>query len=167
MKTIIDVNEEVNGIYGYRRMTIYLNHYCEEKANHKCVYRVLTHLGIKSVIRKKRYHYKPHKPQNVAETFKQIVGQLLPNKTLIHSDRGYQYTSHWLKEYIKRNEVIQSMSRPGYCIDNGPMESFWGILKDECYRRRHFEDLESAINTYINFYNSKRVTLSMGLRIPL
>ncbi|MGX7361660.1 IS3 family transposase [Aerococcus viridans] len=30
-----------------------------------------------------------------------------------------------------------------------------------------FEDLESAINTYINFYNSKRVTLSMGLRIPL
>uniref|UniRef100_UPI00352A6C94 IS3 family transposase n=1 Tax=Aerococcus urinaeequi TaxID=51665 RepID=UPI00352A6C94 len=145
MKTIIDVNEEVNGIYGYRRMTIYLNHYCEEKANHKCVYRVMTHLGIKSVIRKKRYHYKPHKPQNVAEnvlnrefkktykanevlltdvtelkynnhskaylsavldygekkiiawklgisnnnhlvaeTFKQIEGQLLPNKTLIH-----------------------------------------------------------------------------------
>ncbi|MGW9752940.1 transposase InsO family protein [Aerococcus sp. 150760007-1] len=62
------------------------------------------------------------------------------------------------------------MSRPGYCIDNGHMESFWGILKDECYRRKHFEsfeDLESAINTYINFYNSKRVTISMGLRIPL
>lgn len=81
MKTIIDVNEEVNGIYGYRRMTIYLNHYCEEKANHKCVYRVMTHLGIKSVIRKKRYHYKPHKPQNVAENvlnreFKKLIKQM-------------------------------------------------------------------------------------------
>ena len=47
IQTIIDVNEEVDGIYGY--------HFCEEKANHKCVYRVMSHLGIKSVIRKKRY----------------------------------------------------------------------------------------------------------------
>ncbi|MFV8291012.1 IS3 family transposase [Aerococcus viridans] len=231
IQTIIDVNEEVDGIYGYRRMTIYMNHFCEEKANHKCVYRVMSHLGIKSVIRKKRYRYKPHKQRNiaenvlnrefkkayrakevlltdvtelkysnhskaylsavldyggkkiivwklgtsnnnhlVAETFNQIENQLLPHKTLIHSDRGYQYTSHWFKEYVERNKVIQSMSRPGYCIDNGPMESFWGILKDECYRRKHFEtfeDLEDAINTYIEFYNSKRISLSMGLKIPV
>lgn len=37
----------------------------------------------------------------VAETFNQIENQLLPHKTLIHSDRGYQYTSHWFKEYVE------------------------------------------------------------------
>lgn len=59
------------------------------------------------------------------------------------------------------------MSRPGYYIANGPMESFWDILKEECYRRKHFETfeyLENVININIGFYNSKLDTLSMGQR---
>ena len=29
--------------------------------------------------------------------------------------------------------MTQSMSRVAHCIDNGPMEGFWGILKRERY----------------------------------
>ena len=61
------------------------------------------------------------------------------------------------------------MSRPGRCIDNGPIESFWGTLKEEVYRLYDFKTYESLfkkIEEYIQFYNKKRITLSMGLKIP-
>lgn len=65
--------------------------------------------------------------------------------------------------------MIQSMSRVGKCIDNGPMESFFGTIKEEKYRLNtydSFEQLESDIKDYVKFYNTKRVTLKMGLQIP-
>ena len=52
------------------------------------------------------------------------------------------------------------MSRVGRCIDNGPMEVFWGILKSEMYYLQKFhtyEQLEKAIDEYIEFYNTKRI----------
>ncbi|WP_313732051.1 IS3 family transposase, partial [Cohnella nanjingensis] len=50
---------------------------------------------------------------------------------LLHSDRGFQYTSKKFKRKLKRAKMTQSMSRVGRCIDNGPMEAFWGTLKCE------------------------------------
>ncbi|WP_143139290.1 IS3 family transposase [Alkalibacterium sp. 20] len=61
------------------------------------------------------------------------------------------------------------MSCVGKCIDNGPMENFWGIIKEEMYRLTTydtFEALETDIERYVAFYNTKRVTLKMGLKIP-
>ena len=55
--------------------------------------------------------------------------------------------------------MTQSMSRVGRCIDNGPMEGFWGILKRECYYGQTFtsrEQLVSAIEDYIDYYNNRR-----------
>lgn len=52
------------------------------------------------------------------------------------------------------------MSRVSRCIDNGPMEDFWGTLKAEMYYLRKFdtyEELEQAIDEYIEFYNAKRL----------
>ncbi|SDI42309.1 IS3 family transposase, partial [Dolosicoccus paucivorans] len=89
--------------------------------------------------------------------------------TLLHSDRGFQYTSHGFNSFIKRNQIIQSMSRVGKCIDNGPMENFWGIIKEEMYHLKtykSFEELENDVKQYIEFYNTQRVTLKMGLKIP-
>lgn len=51
------------------------------------------------------------------------------------------------------------MSRVGRCIDNGPIEEFWAILKTEMYHLQKFKDFESlktAIDNYIIYYNSKR-----------
>lgn len=55
--------------------------------------------------------------------------------------------------------MTHSMSRVGKCIDNGPMESFWGTLKCEKYylhKYETFEDLRKAIDEYIFFYNHER-----------
>lgn len=79
---------------------------------------------------------------------------------LFHSDRGFQYTSKSFKNKLNAINATQSMSRVGRCIDNGPMEGFWGTLKSEMYYLRKFdtyEELEQAINEYIEFYNTKRL----------
>jgi len=52
------------------------------------------------------------------------------------------------------------MSRVGKCIDNGPMEGFWGILKCEKYylhKYNTYEEISNAIDEYIIFYNTKRL----------
>ena len=56
--------------------------------------------------------------------------------------------------------MTQSMSRVGKCIDNGPMEGFWGILKRERYCGRRFtsrEELVKMIEDYIAYYNTGRL----------
>lgn len=78
---------------------------------------------------------------------------------IFHSDRGFQYTSKKFKEKLEAANMKQSMSRKGKCIDNGPMEGFWGILKTEMYYLNTFDDkesLEQAIAEYIDYYNNKR-----------
>lgn len=79
---------------------------------------------------------------------------------LVHSDRGFQYTSNGFKKIVEKNLLTQSMSRVGRCIDNAPMESFWGTLKVERYYLHHYEtyqDLEEDIKDYIHFYNEERL----------
>ncbi|WP_025729161.1 IS3 family transposase, partial [Heyndrickxia ginsengihumi] len=70
-----------------------------------------------------------------------------------------QYTSKGFKRKIDAVKMTQSMSRVGRCIDNGPMESFWGTLKCEKYylhQYKTFEELSLAIDEYIHFYNHER-----------
>ena len=50
---------------------------------------------------------------------------------MIHSDQGFHYTHPEYIEQIKRLNMAQSMSRKGNCIDNAPVESFFGHLKDD------------------------------------
>lgn len=61
--------------------------------------------------------------------------------------------------------MTQSMSRVGKCIDNGPMESFWGKLKSEEYylnTYNSFKELKEAIEAYIEFYNHRRYQESLN-----
>lgn len=95
----------------------------------------------------------------VFKTLDQATALTNGDHPLIHSDRGYQYTSHGFKRRIDQLEMTHSMSRVGKCIDNGPMESFWGTLKCEKYylhKYETFEDLSTAIDKYIYFYNHDR-----------
>lgn len=95
----------------------------------------------------------------VFKTFN-IAVQANPNaKPLFHSDRGFQYTSKAFRKMLDDTGCIQSMSRVSRCLDNGPMEGFWGILKCEMYYLNKFvtyASLEQAIEEYIHFYNNKR-----------
>ena len=70
---------------------------------------------------------------------------------------------------MKRADVCQSMSRVGRCLDNAPMEGFWGILKTEMYYLYHFEDYETLRKTicaYIDFYNNDRYQKKLGCMTP-
>ena len=70
---------------------------------------------------------------------------------LFHSDRGFQYTSRTFHKKLLDAGMTQSMSRVGRCIDNGPMEGFWGILKRECYYGHTFTSREQLISTIENY----------------
>lgn len=89
---------------------------------------------------------------------------------LFHSDRGFQYTSKSFRQKLDAAGMVQSMSRKGKCIDNGPMEGFWGILKAEMYHLNTFdsyESLESAITAFIYYYNNKRRQRRLDCLPPL
>ena len=89
---------------------------------------------------------------------------------LFHSDRGYQYTNRQFKAKLDGIHATQSMSRPGRCIDNGPMEGFWGIRKSEMYYLQQFhtfEELKKAIDEYMDFYNTRRLQAKLKGLAPL
>jgi len=92
------------------------------------------------------------------------------SEPLLHSDRGFQYTSLRFKEMLDEAKLKQSMSRVGRCIDNGPMESFWGTLKCEKYylhKYETFEQLKSDIDDYIHFYNYERLQAKLNGLSPM
>ena len=105
----------------------------------------------------------------VFETFDE-ARSLYPNaKPIFHSDRGFQYTSKTFHQKLVDAGMIQSMSRVGRCLDNAPMEGWWGILKSEMYYLRHFtsrEALVSAIENYIRFYNTRRYQKRLNCMTP-
>lgn len=94
-----------------------------------------------------------------------------PNaKPLFHSDRGFQYTSKIFKNKIDKAGMNQSMSRVGKCIDNGPMEAFFGIIKSEMFYGKKFksyDELKSKIVEYITFYNEKRFQKRLKCLAPM
>ena len=80
------------------------------------------------------------------------------------------YTSKHFRAKLDAAKMVQSMSRVGRCIDNGPMEGFWGILKSEMYYLRKFsseQTLTSAIEEYIHFYNTKRYQKRLRCMKPM
>ena len=77
-------------------------------------------------------------------------------KPLVHSDRGYPYTSKSYRKKLEEAGMTQSMSRVSRCIDNDPMEVFWGMLKSEMYYLKKFhtyDELKEAVCDYIDYYN--------------
>ena len=95
---------------------------------------------------------------------------LSPNaKPIFHSDRGSQYTNKVFHQKLVDAGMIQSMSRVGRCLDNAPMEGWWGILKSEMYYLKKFtsrEELASAIENYIHFYNTRRYQKRLNCMTP-
>lgn len=95
----------------------------------------------------------------VMKTLEQALKLYPTAKPLLHSDRGFQYTSKEFARLTAEHGISRSMSRVGKCIDNAPMESFWSHYKDEAYYGqifRSYEELVTSIDQYIYFYNHHR-----------
>lgn len=105
----------------------------------------------------------------VLNTFDKAVAANPGVTPLFHSDRGYQYTSKTFRQRIIDAGMIQSMSRVACCIDNGPMEGFWGIMKREMYYGKKYktkEELITAIEKYIDYYTNRRVQRNLCVLTP-
>jgi transposase InsO family protein len=106
----------------------------------------------------------------VFETFDAAVQTESEAHPLFHSDRGFQYTSAVFHQKLRTAGMKQSMSRVAHCLDNGPMEGFWGILKRECYYGRKFTDRAQIVQTitdYIDFYNNRRLQRRLSIMTPM
>lgn len=70
---------------------------------------------------------------------------------------------------VKELKMIQSMSGKGDCIDNAPIESFFGHLKDELDYQSciSFDDLRLAINEYMTYYNYERKQWTRNKMTPV
>lgn len=227
---MMSLYEKVEGIFGYRQLTLHMRRQTKKPINHKRVQRLMKIKGIQSVIRRKKKRHERSTPQQVAEnllnrkfqadapnakwvtdvtefkygnsqkaylsaildlhdksivsyvlghsnnnplvfqTLEQALQAVTVDKPMLHSDRGFQYTSLRFKEMLDKAEMKQSMSRVGRCIDNGPMESFWGTLKCEKYylhTYRSFEELKKDIEDYIRFYNYERLQAKLNGLSPM
>ncbi len=88
---------------------------------------------------------------------------------MIHSGRGFQYTSYGFRRKLEIAGMTQSTSRVGRYIDNGPMEAYWGILKCGKYylnKYKTYEELKNDIDEYIYFYNYKRLQKRLNSLSP-
>ena len=106
----------------------------------------------------------------VYKTFDKAVKANPNAHPLFHSDRGFQYTSRAFHQKLVQARMKQSMSRVAHCIDNGPMEGFWGILKRERYYNKRFtskQELVQMIERYIRYYNTRRVQRNLGVLTPM
>lgn len=89
----------------------------------------------------------------------------------IHSDMGWQYNYFKYINILKEHNIKQSMSDKGNCLDNAVVESFFGVLKREMFygnefKYKSFNELKSAIEEYIFYYNNKRIKHSLGGKTP-
>lgn len=228
-RLILECYNEVNGIYGYYRIKIWLFRKHNLKVNHKKVYRLMKELGIKAKIRRKKGNYKKgnenivvpnvldrnftasnlnqkwvtditylmfnqkrlylsaikdlynneivaYKISNrndlklVIDTIKQAKKRQDVRGITLHSDQGFQYTSRYYHNLLKRSKITPSMSRKGNCIDNASMENFFGHLKAEVMYLHSFkteDEVIEAINKYIHFYNNERYQKKLNNLSPV
>jgi transposase InsO family protein len=91
---------------------------------------------------------------------------------IIHSDRGSHY--RW-PGWLSRTEnagLIRSMSRKGCSPDNSACEGFFGRLKNEMFYSRSWQGVSieqfiSELDSYITWYNEKRIKISLGAMSPI
>lgn len=91
---------------------------------------------------------------------------------MLHSDQGWQYQHSAFVRLLEANDIEQSMSRKGNCLDNAKMESFFGSMKNEMYHGHENEfktrqQLYDAIDEYIRYYNEQRIQIKLNCLSPL
>lgn len=91
---------------------------------------------------------------------------------VMHSDQGWQYQMQLYHKLLNDRGISQSMSRKGNCLDNAPMENFFGIMKKEMFIGKEYtfnslEELEFEIHEYIEYYNNKRISLKLKGLTPV
>lgn len=91
---------------------------------------------------------------------------------VIHTDRGCHYRwPGWISR-MKQAGLTRSISKKGCSPDNSAREGFFGRLKNELYYGRSWfgvtvDQFVGVLNTYIRWYNEKRIKTSLGGMSPV
>ena len=130
--------------------------------------------GVKDLYTKELVGYAINK-RMTAELVCKALNMAIKNKRpsqglIVHSDRGSQYCSHAYHKIIKQHQFTGSMSGKGNCFDNAPIESFWGVLKNELVYHQDYKTRFVAISDIIGYielyYNQTRIQKSLGYKSP-
>ena len=110
--------------------------------------------------------------KTVMEGLKEAISQTndCPYRRTFHSDQGWAYQMNVYIQTLKDNNIFQSMSRKGTCLDNSPMENFFSILKQEVYYGKIYQsqnELREAIENYIYYYNHHRIKEKLNWKSPV
>lgn len=105
--------------------------------------------------------------RSLEEAMKKLNGET----PIVHSDRGNHYRWPGWINLMTQNGLIRSMSKKGCSPDNAACEGFFGRLKNECFYDRSFKNTSvdafmAYIDTYIQWYNTKRIKKSLGYLSP-
>lgn len=86
-----------------------------------------------------------------------------------HSDRGCQYASRGYVEMLRSRGIRISMTESGDPKDNAQAERINNTMKNELLRGRTFSSMEeviAAVALAVNFYNTRRPHMSIGMMTP-
>ena len=130
--------------------------------------------GVKDLYTKELVGYVINKRMTadlVCRALNMAIKNKRPSQGLIlHSDRGSQYCSNEYHKIIKCHQFTGSMSGKGNCFDNAPIESFWGILKNELVYHQDYKtrfEANNDITKYIELeYNQTRIQKGLGYKTP-
>jgi transposase InsO family protein len=90
--------------------------------------------------------------------------------TIMHSDRGAQYTARAMVAACADAGLRRSMGATGICWDNSGAESLWSTFKHEYYYRHTFAtnaELAAAVDKWMYFYNNQRRHSVIGMLSPI
>lgn len=105
---------------------------------------------------------------NMVKDALKCIGQI--NGCTLHSDQGWHYQHKAYQQLLKDNNIVQSMSRKGNCLDNAMMENFFGIMKTELlylHKWESMEEFKAALREYVDYYNNKRIKLRLNGMSPV
>ncbi|MBU0997799.1 MAG: IS3 family transposase [Firmicutes bacterium] len=148
---------------------VWVSDITEIKINQKPVYLC----AILDLFSRKIISYQVSRKNNTRLSLYTFNQALLLRKTkphMFHSDRGVQYTSEIFQSHLRKHEVTQSFSAPGYPYDNSVMESFFSSYKKEAIHNRQpfrtIQDYIKMVDEYMNYYNTIRYHKGIGLLTP-
>jgi len=105
----------------------------------------------------------------VIETIKDLKLYSLAKNTIINSDQGVHYSSKKYNEITSMMGLSASMTRRGKCVDNAPIEIFFGHMKDEVNFNilQTLEEVVEIIDKYIYYYNNNRQQWTLKKMTPI
>jgi transposase InsO family protein len=127
--------------------------------------------ATKDLATKEIVAYNVNQTMNIDTGFiglKELLGSRNLSGVMIHSDQGVHYTHPSYVDLMGAHGVIRSMSRKGVCLDNAPIESFFGHMKDEVDLKgyKSYEELKEGLENYVKYYNTERSQWNLKKMTP-